>query len=83
MKVPPFYESGTSNGGINHGIIIVILLNSIIINLENVSVGDSSLLQHGINCIHTDFQLLLLTSCGEVNIHKSDSMGSEGQDLEN
>lgn len=55
MRVPSLLESVPSNGNINHDIIIVLLLSPTIINLENVSFGDSSLLQHGINWIHTDF----------------------------
>lgn len=82
MKVPSFPESGTSNGSINHGIIIVILLSPIIINLANVSLGDGSLLRRGINGVRTDLLLLLLTSCRAVNLHKRNSVGSEHQELE-
>ena len=49
-------------------IIIVTLLGIIRINSATVSLGDVSLLQHGINCIQVDFLLLLLNSCEGVNI---------------
>lgn len=49
-------------------IIIVTLLGIIRINSATVSLGDVSLLQHGINCIQVDFLLLLLNSCVGVNI---------------
>lgn len=77
-----FYKSVPSNGSINHDIIRAILLGPIIIHLENVSLGGGSLWQHGINWIHTDVLLLVLTSRGVVNIHKQ-NIGSEGQDLGN
>lgn len=49
-------------------IVIVTLLGIIRINSATVSLGDVSLLLHGINCIQVDFLLLLLTSCVGVNI---------------
>lgn len=49
-------------------IIIVTLLGIVRINSATVSLGDDSLLQHGINCIRVDFLLLLLNSCVGVNI---------------
>lgn len=63
-------------------IIIVTLLGIITINSATVSLGDVSLLQHGINCIRADFLLLLLNSCVGVNIPQSNT-SSDCQDSGN
>lgn len=68
IKICSFYESVPVVAILITIIIIVTLLGIIRINSATVSLGDVSLLPHGINCIRVDFLLLLLNSCVGVNI---------------